>query len=86
MASDRPIKHGRVALVLEAEVDVHTPPEWVRIIVSQPGREGTTSKVWMLNRGQFEPSVWDDFEAYVFSLLSAFGLGVIGVQGVLPMG
>lgn len=84
-SADRSGASTRVGIVIEVTLDKGETPEWVGIVMSIPGREGTSRKVWNLVNGHFHPRDWDDFEAFAFGAISSWMAGTIGIQGVLDL-
>ncbi len=74
---------SRVALVLELEVPRDRPYEWVRVVASRPGRDGTMNRVWALGAGVLTPSQAEDIMVWmnqsIMNAIETMG----GIQGVL---
>lgn len=79
-----PVAAGRVAMVVELEIDKNRPAAWARTTVSLPGREGTSSRVWELHHGQPDHLQAEDITVMVArALMDAMALAVGGVQMAL---
>lgn len=78
-----PAKLSRVALVLELDIDIQRPAQWVRFTTSIPGRLGTFSRVWELSEGHLNSEKFDDLSAWLQkSLLDAVEM-IGGIQDTL---
>lgn len=65
-----PRRTGRVALVLELEIPLDGPMNFVRLTSSIPGREGTMSRVWATVDNRYGAQTWNDIQSAVLSQLS----------------
>lgn len=80
-----PVHSGRVALVVELEIEAKSPPSWARLLTSIPGRESTFSRVIPLPTGRLENDVYVDLcthiEQHILTALECVG----GVQMSLDL-
>lgn len=85
MKSTVPAATGRVALTIEVVVPMVGPLRSVRLVLSIPGREGASVRVWEVPEGVVDPPVYVDLcvaiEQAVLDAVTPLG----GVQNVLPM-
>lgn len=84
MVQKMPAKLGRVALVIEMDVDREARHQWVRLTTSIPGREGTFSRVWELPDGTFTDRQAEDVTAWIAKSIIDASQVLGGVQTTLP--
>jgi hypothetical protein len=72
-----PQRLGRVVLVLELDVDKDTPPTWTRVSLSLPGRPGSATMVWPLEKGALTAGTFEDLGAWVLNKITQ-GLDTLG--------
>jgi hypothetical protein len=72
-AMDRPQRTSRVLCVLEVEVPLVHPWDWVKVTTSIPGRESALHKVWDTSTGRLTDSNYIDLCNWIdAALLDAF--------------
>lgn len=75
---------SRVVLVQEVEISTAVPPEFVRVTVSIPGRDGTVSIVKDLSAGSIGSRDYEDLIAGIMKRIDQALCLAVGVQGVFP--
>lgn len=83
--STRPIHSGRVAVVIELEIPRDGAGNWLRLVTSIPGREGTLTHVWEPQAGRLAQSDWEDMQARVCGHLATAIEFTGGIQLGLPI-
>jgi hypothetical protein len=81
----RPQASGRVILVFELERSVKDPPEWIRAVLSIPGREGTVTRVLGTVDGVLTTDAAVDFVCQVGKMVDEALAFHVGIQAVLPV-
>lgn len=79
-----PEKQSRCSLVLEVLFDRASPPKWVQLVTSIPGREGTTSRTWGLSPAGLDAATAADLTVWLSQTVQDMAtLSTGGVQGVI---
>lgn len=80
------VGRGRDLCCFEVEVDVQMPPQWIRLLISIPGRDGASRVVWSLGKYGIDEDQVADVAAVITSALTDGALMTCGgVQWRLPM-
>lgn len=80
-----PRNTGRIGLVLELEFPRQVSDDWVRLLVSLPGRDGTLSYVWTWEGVLPTAGVASDIETTILHQVTTAILAQRGgIQGQLP--
>jgi hypothetical protein len=85
MVTQAPRIEGRTLGVIELELDRKNPPQWMRSLVSLPGRDGVLTRSWVFDQGRMEGRQWDDLLTWLQQwALDALTIGG-GVQLILDL-
>lgn len=78
-------KKAHTVAVFELEVDASDPCQWVRVVTSLPGREGTLNRTWAVKRGLLDGPQVQDLGAAVAAWVIDGVVMSLGVQQGLPL-
>ena len=81
----RPVRTGRVMLVIELERDVYYPPKFLRLTISRPGTQGAMTRVFSTAGERVTTRDIEQVIGWISSSLSNALSSTEGIQTVIDL-